>query len=78
MTGDDGRNTTSSTARRPGPRSAQFADWGFFLVRTDPNVKPQAGISFLLIDMKTPGITVRPIITLERRATRSTTSSSTM
>lgn len=42
----------------------QFADWGFFLVRTDPDAKPQSGISFLLIDMKTPGITVRPIITL--------------
>ncbi|WP_414899614.1 acyl-CoA dehydrogenase family protein [Sphingomonas flavalba] len=43
---------------------AQHADWGFFLVRTDTTVKPQEGISFLLIDMKTPGITVRPIITL--------------
>jgi len=43
----------------------QHADWGFFLVRTDPDAKPQAGISFLLIDMKTPGITVRPIITLD-------------
>ena len=43
---------------------AQFADWGFFLVRTNPDVKPQAGISFLLIDMKSPGVTVRPIITL--------------
>jgi alkylation response protein AidB-like acyl-CoA dehydrogenase len=43
---------------------AQNADWGFFLVRTDPDVKPQAGISFLLIDMKSPGVTVRPIITL--------------
>jgi alkylation response protein AidB-like acyl-CoA dehydrogenase len=44
---------------------AQFADWGFFLVRTDPNAKKQEGISFLLIDMKTPGVTVRPIITLD-------------
>jgi alkylation response protein AidB-like acyl-CoA dehydrogenase len=44
---------------------AQFADWGFFLVRTDPDAKKQAGISFLLIDMKTPGITVRPIITMD-------------
>ena len=44
---------------------AQFADWGFFLVRTDPNCKPQAGISFLLIDMRSPGVTVRPIITLD-------------
>ncbi|WP_448577551.1 acyl-CoA dehydrogenase family protein [Thermaurantiacus sp.] len=43
---------------------AQHADWGFFLVRTDPSAKPQEGISFLLIDMKSPGITVRPIITL--------------
>jgi alkylation response protein AidB-like acyl-CoA dehydrogenase len=43
---------------------AQHADWGFFLVRTDKDAKPQEGISFLLIDMKSPGITVRPIITL--------------
>ena len=40
---------------------AHEADWGFFLVRTDPTAKPQAGISFLLIDMKSPGVTVRPI-----------------
>ena len=38
----------------------QFADWIFCLVRTDPGVKAQNGISFLLIDMKTQGITVRP------------------
>src|SRR5215217_2782357 len=44
---------------------AQFADWGFFLVRTDPTAKIQEGISFLLIDMKTPGIEVRRITTLE-------------
>lgn len=45
----------------------QYADWIFCLVRTDPNVKKQAGISFILIDMKTPGITVRPIITIDGR-----------
>ena len=44
-----------------------YADWIFCLVRTDPAAKKQAGISFLLIDMKTPGITLRPIITLEGR-----------
>jgi alkylation response protein AidB-like acyl-CoA dehydrogenase len=44
---------------------AQFADWIFCLVRTDPNVKQQEGITFLLIDMKTPGITVKPIIVLD-------------
>jgi alkylation response protein AidB-like acyl-CoA dehydrogenase len=43
---------------------AQHADWGFFLVRTANDVKAQEGISFLLVDMKSPGITVRPIITL--------------
>jgi alkylation response protein AidB-like acyl-CoA dehydrogenase len=39
----------------------QYGDWIFCLVRTDPQVKKQAGISFLLIDMTTPGVTVRPI-----------------
>jgi alkylation response protein AidB-like acyl-CoA dehydrogenase len=41
---------------------AHWADMMFALVRTNPDVKKQEGISFLLIDMKTPGITVRPII----------------
>jgi alkylation response protein AidB-like acyl-CoA dehydrogenase len=41
---------------------AQYADWMFCLVRTDAGAKAQAGISFLLIDMKSPGITVRPIV----------------
>ncbi|WP_405485508.1 acyl-CoA dehydrogenase family protein [Nocardia sp. NBC_00511] len=40
---------------------AQYADWIFCLVRTDPNVKKQAGISLLLFDVKTPGVTIRPI-----------------
>lgn len=44
---------------------AHFADWIFCLVRTDTDVRPQAGISFLLIDMKTPGIEVQPITTIE-------------
>ncbi|HEY4276265.1 MAG TPA: acyl-CoA dehydrogenase family protein [Rhizomicrobium sp.] len=44
---------------------AQYADWIFCLVRTDPDAKPQEGISFLLIDMKSPGITVKPIIILD-------------
>ena len=44
---------------------AQYADWIFCLVRTDPAAKKQEGISFLLIDMKTPGITVRPIQTID-------------
>ena len=42
---------------------AQYADWIFCLVRTNQDVKKQAGISFLLIDMKTPGLTVKPFLT---------------
>ncbi|MFP1633067.1 pimeloyl-CoA dehydrogenase large subunit [Zhengella sp. ZM62] len=44
---------------------AQYADWIFCLVRTDTQAKKQEGISFLLIDMKTPGIEVRPIVTID-------------
>jgi pimeloyl-CoA dehydrogenase large subunit len=44
---------------------AQHADWIFVLARTNPAAKKQEGISFILCDMKTPGITVRPIITIE-------------
>lgn len=43
---------------------AHLADHIFCLVRTDSSGKPQAGISFLLIDMDTPGVTVEPIITM--------------
>jgi pimeloyl-CoA dehydrogenase large subunit len=66
----------STTARRDGnvyvvngqktwTTLAQHADWIFCLVRTDMAAKKQAGISFLLIDMKSPGITVRPIQTID-------------
>lgn len=44
---------------------AHWADWIFCLVRTKADGKPQESISFLLIDMKTPGITVRPIISID-------------
>ncbi len=44
---------------------AQYADWIFCLCRTDTAAKKQEGISFILCDMKTPGITVRPIQTID-------------
>ena len=45
---------------------AHYADWIFCLVRTDSSLsKRQEGISFLLIDMKTPGITVRPLVLMD-------------
>jgi alkylation response protein AidB-like acyl-CoA dehydrogenase len=44
----------------------QYADWIFVLARTDPAArKKQEGICFILVDMKTPGITLRPIITID-------------
>src|SRR5262249_28000603 len=44
---------------------AHFADWIFVLCRTNPAAKkPQEGISFILVDMKTPGVEVRPIVTM--------------
>jgi pimeloyl-CoA dehydrogenase len=45
--------------------TAHWADWTFALVRTDSDARKQEGISFLLIDLKSPGITVRPIISID-------------
>ena len=45
---------------------AHWAQWMFCLVRTSSKGKPQQGISFVLIDMKTPGLEVRPIVTLDQ------------
>ncbi len=42
--------------------NAQYADWMFCLVRTDANAPKHKGISYLLIDMKSPGVTVRPLV----------------
>ena len=44
---------------------AHYGDWLFMLVRTSNEGRPQAGISFLLVDLTSPGITVRPIIGIE-------------
>jgi alkylation response protein AidB-like acyl-CoA dehydrogenase len=43
----------------------QYGEWIFCLVRTSTEGKPQTGISFLLIDMKSPGVTVRPIVLMD-------------
>jgi alkylation response protein AidB-like acyl-CoA dehydrogenase len=43
----------------------QYGEWIFCLVRTSSEGKPQTGISFLLIDMKSPGVSVRPIVMLD-------------
>ncbi|MDB5985767.1 MAG: acyl-CoA dehydrogenase family protein [Nevskia sp.] len=43
---------------------AQYADWVFLLVRTSTHERPQQGITFLLADMRSPGLTVKPIISM--------------
>ncbi|HXF50277.1 MAG TPA: acyl-CoA dehydrogenase family protein [Dehalococcoidia bacterium] len=43
---------------------AHYADWMFLLARTDPDAPKHRGISFLLVDMKSPGITIRPLINM--------------
>jgi len=45
--------------------TAHHADWCFLLVRTDPAARKQQGISYLLMDMKSPGVTIRPIVTID-------------
>ena len=55
----NGQKTWSTGAHR--------ADWAFALVRTDPNAETKhRGLTFLLFDMKTPGITVRPLLYMDR------------
>ena len=44
---------------------SRMSEWGFFLVRTEAAAKPQRGISFLLIPMDSPGLTIRPIVSIE-------------
>jgi alkylation response protein AidB-like acyl-CoA dehydrogenase len=60
---DDGQGHFVVTGQKTWTTHAQHADWIFLLVRTDPAAKKQSGISFLLCDMRTPGITVKPFLT---------------
>ncbi|MGH8528926.1 MAG: acyl-CoA dehydrogenase family protein [Nevskiales bacterium] len=63
--GDPGKEKYIVNGQKTWTTLAQFADWIFCLVRTATDVRAQEGISFLLIDMKSKGVSVRPIITLD-------------
>jgi len=45
--------------------SAQYADWGFIVCRTNPDVPKHDGITFALVDMRQPGVEVRPLVTMK-------------
>jgi alkylation response protein AidB-like acyl-CoA dehydrogenase len=60
---DDGKGNFVVNGQKTWTTYAQYADWIFCLVRTDPGAKKQSGISFLLIDMKTAGILAKPMLT---------------
>ncbi|MCC6644809.1 MAG: acyl-CoA dehydrogenase family protein [Polyangiaceae bacterium] len=61
---DDGRGSFVVNGQKTWTTYGQYADWIFCLVRTDASGKKQQGISFLLVDMKTPGVTVKPMLTI--------------
>src|SRR3954471_1913717 len=61
---DDGAGHFVLNGQKTWTTYAQYADWIFCLARTDPKAKKQEGISFLLVDMKTPGIAVKPMLTI--------------
>ncbi|HVY45082.1 MAG TPA: acyl-CoA dehydrogenase family protein, partial [Minicystis sp.] len=60
---DDGQGHFVLNGQKTWTTYAQYADWIFLLSRTDAKAKKQQGISFLLAEMKTPGITVKPMLT---------------
>jgi alkylation response protein AidB-like acyl-CoA dehydrogenase len=60
---DDGKGSFIVNGQKTWTTYAQYADWIFMLVRTDPTAKKQSGISFLLCDMKTPGVVAKPFLT---------------
>jgi alkylation response protein AidB-like acyl-CoA dehydrogenase len=60
---DDGKGHFIMNGQKTWTTYAQYADWIFCLARTDPSAKKQEGIGFILVDMKTPGVTAKPFLT---------------
>lgn len=61
---NDGKGNYILNGQKTWTTYAQHADWIFLLTRTDPTAKKQAGISFFLVNMKTPGVLARPTLTI--------------
>lgn len=61
---DDGQGHFILNGQKTWTTYAQYADWIFVLARTDSSGKKQSGISFLLVDMKSPGLRAEPFLTL--------------
>jgi alkylation response protein AidB-like acyl-CoA dehydrogenase len=59
----DGKGSYLLTGQKTWTTYAQYADWIFVLARTDPTAKKQSGISFFLVDMKSPGLEAKPFLT---------------
>ena len=60
--GDSSATSSSINGQKVWTSGAHYADWMFCLVRTDPEAPKHRGISYVLVDMRSPGITVRPLI----------------
>ncbi len=60
---DDGAGHFVLNGQKTWTTYAQYADWIFCLARTEPGAKKQEGIGFILVDMKTPGVTAKPFLT---------------
>ncbi|HRI63165.1 MAG TPA: acyl-CoA dehydrogenase family protein, partial [Polyangium sp.] len=60
----DGKGNYILNGQKTWTTYAQYADWIFLLARTDPTAKKQSGISFFLVNMKSPGVLARPTLTI--------------